>query len=99
MGRKRRSRKRAWNRLRASSVAVWVRRAWAIPAVRKGLVIAALYVVTLNAFVRYVGHGDAFLFSVFRLPEKTYAVSVFALHSLTHVWDAHDEDPRAIVAE
>lgn len=72
-------------------------RVLALPAVRKLLMIAVLYVVTLNAFVRYVGHGDAFLFSVARVPEKSYAVAALALHSLTHLWDAHDEDPRVHV--
>jgi soluble lytic murein transglycosylase-like protein len=71
-----------------------LRRVLELPGVRKALVIAALYVVALNAFVRYVGGGDAFLFSVSRLPEKSYAVAALALHSLTHVWDAHEEDPR-----
>jgi soluble lytic murein transglycosylase-like protein len=75
-----------------------LRRVLGVPGVRKTLVIAAVYVVALNAFVRYVGGGDAFLFSVSRLPEKSYAVAALALHSLTHVWDAHQEDPRALVA-
>jgi soluble lytic murein transglycosylase-like protein len=75
-----------------------LQRVLGIPGLRKLLVIAALYVVTLNAFVRYVGHGDAFLFSVSRLPEKSYAVAALALHSLTHLWDAHEEDPRVHVA-
>jgi len=68
-----------------------------MPAFRKLLIVAAVYVITLNAIVRYVGHGDAFLFSVFRVPEKSYAVAALALHSLTHLWDAHEEDPRAHV--
>lgn len=69
----------------------------AVPGVRKALIVAAVYVVALNAIVRYVGHGDAFLFSVVRIPEKSYAVAALGLHSLTHLWNAHDEDPRVLV--
>lgn len=76
-----------------------LRRTLAIPAVQKALLVGALYVITLNAIVRYVGHGDAALCSVLRLPEKSYAVAALGLHSLTHVWNAHDEDPRVLVAE
>lgn len=64
---------------------------------RTALIIAAVYVMGLNACVRYVGGGDAFLLSVARIPEKSYAVAALALHSLTHLWDSHDEDPRALV--
>ncbi len=75
-----------------------LRRVAGMPWVRKALVVALVYVVALNAIVRYVGHGDAFLLSVRRIPEKSYAVAALGLHSLTHLWDAHDEDPRALVA-
>jgi soluble lytic murein transglycosylase-like protein len=75
-----------------------VRRILALPGVRMALILAAVYVVTLNAIVRYVGHGDAFLLSLRRIPEKSYAVAALGLHSLTHVWDAHEEDPRVLVA-
>jgi soluble lytic murein transglycosylase-like protein len=66
--------------------------------VRIALMAAVVYVVALNAIVRYVGRGDAFLFSLARIPEKSYAVAALGLHSLTHLWDAHEEDPRALVA-
>jgi soluble lytic murein transglycosylase-like protein len=94
MSRKRRARRR-WRS--AKALLVPVRRILALPGVRKALIIAAIYVVALNAFVRYVGGGDAFLLSVSRVPEKSYAVAALALHSLTHLWNAHDEDPRALV--
>lgn len=74
-----------------------VARLWAIPAVRKSLAVALVYVVLLNATVRYVGHGDASLLSVFYLPQKSYAVGTLALHSVTHLWSSHSEDPQAIV--
>src|SRR5687768_16682854 len=96
MGGRRRARRRSWSSWARKPIAR-LRRVLAMPLVRKLIVIAALYVVTLNAIVRYVGHGDAFLFSVVRVPEKSYAVAALALHSLTHLWDAHDEDPRAHV--
>lgn len=98
MGGRRRARRRSWSGWARKPIA-WLRRVLAIPALRKLLIVAVLYVVTLNAIVRYVGHGDAFLFSVFRVPEKSYAVAALALHSLTHLWDAHEEDPRAHVAQ
>ena len=73
--------------------------AWlARPRVRQVLLLFCVYVVSLNAVVRHVGHGDAFLLSVRRLPEKTYAVTALGLHALTHLWSSHDEDPRALVA-
>lgn len=95
MGRKRGRRRRRF--FKAASLLALLRRTLAVPGVQKALVIALLYVVTLNAIVRYVGHGDAFLFSVLRVPEKSYAVTALALHSLTHLWSTHDEDPRALV--
>jgi hypothetical protein len=98
MSDRRRARRRSWG-IRARKLAVRLQRVLAVPAIRKLLVIVLLYVVTLNAAVRYVGHGDAFLFSIFRLPEKSYAVAALALHSFSHLWDAHDEDPRTHVAE
>lgn len=69
-----------------------------MPAVRKGLLVAGVYIVLLNAIVRYVGHGDAFLFSVLRVPEKSYAVAMLGLHSLTHLWSGHDDDLGPLVA-
>jgi soluble lytic murein transglycosylase-like protein len=75
-----------------------LQRVLAIPGVRAALCVAAAYVLALNAVVRYVGHGDAFLFSVFRLPEKSYAVATLGLHSIKHLWSSHDEDPRVLVA-
>jgi soluble lytic murein transglycosylase-like protein len=95
MGRKRRTRIR-WRSARV--LLVPLRRVLALPGVQKALIIAAIYVVALNAIVRYVGGGDAFLFSVSRVPEKSYAVAALALHSLTHLWDGHEEDPRELVA-
>jgi soluble lytic murein transglycosylase-like protein len=95
MGRKRRARS-GWRSARAALlVPLW--RVLAVPGVRKALVIAAVYVVALNAIVRYVGHGDAFLLSVLRVPEKSYAVAALGLHSVTHLWSGHDEDMRALV--
>jgi len=85
--------------MRRGRIVALLRRTLAIPGVQKALLIAALYVITLNAIVRYVGHGDAALWSVRRLPEKSYAVAALGLHSLTHLWDGHDEDPRTLVAQ
>ncbi len=108
MSRKRRPRSRRAARRTSSggrtggSRSFWaplLRRVLQIPAVRNTLLVAAAYVLVLNAIVRYVGHGDAFFFSVFRLPEKSYAVAALGLHSLTHLWHAHDEDPRVLVAQ
>jgi soluble lytic murein transglycosylase-like protein len=66
--------------------------------VRRALLVSCIYVISLNAVVRHVGHGDAFLLSLRRLPEKSYAVAALGLHALTHLWSSHDEDPRVLVA-
>jgi soluble lytic murein transglycosylase-like protein len=70
-----------------------IERPWA-----RGILCAlALYVVALNAAVRHIGGGDAFLLSVFFLPQKSYAVAALALHSLRHLASDHDAEPRDLV--
>lgn len=91
---RRRTRKTLLSRAGKSLLFRWL----ATPLVQRALLLALLYIVGVNAIVRYVGHGDAFLLSPARLPEKTYAVAALGLHSLRHVWSSHDEDPRALVA-
>jgi soluble lytic murein transglycosylase-like protein len=98
MGGRRRARKRLRRRSGPSLLAS-LRLLLQIPGVRKALAMAVVYVVTLNAIVRYVGHGDAFLLSVFHLPDKSYAVMALALHSVKHVWSSHDTDTRELVAQ
>ena len=56
------------------------------------------YVIAVNLAVRHIGGGDAFLLSVFFLPEKTQALALLALHGLRHAIDSHDDDPRVLVA-
>ena len=97
MGAPRRRRRRSKRRPGRGLVAL--RQLLAIRAVRATLFGALLYLVTLNAIVRYVGHGDAFLLSVFHVPDKSYAVAVLGLHSVRHLWSTHDHDLRGLVAQ
>lgn len=56
------------------------------------------YVVGLNCTVRHFG-GDAFPLSLRRLPEKTQAIAMLALHSLKHTWSSRCDDPKPFVVD
>jgi soluble lytic murein transglycosylase-like protein len=99
MGRSKRK-PRGKRRARQTGVSRLAGRLWALlatPPVRRALLVFGAYVIALNSVVRHVGHGDAFVLSLRRLPEKTYAVGALGLHSLTHLWSSHDDDPRVLV--
>lgn len=52
----------------------------------------------VNAIVRFVGHGDAFLLSPFHLEDKAYAVCALGLHSVRHLWRSDTENARELVS-
>lgn len=58
----------------------------------------ALYVFALNNTVRNHG-GDASLFSLSRLREKTTAVTLLAAHSIKHLWSDACMDTAGYVRE